>query len=74
MQGRADIMKTDTHGKAEAERKTKGVGCKFFGSILLFTGLLNSLVAFKSGLSRGRVDNALLISGAALLIIGSLRK
>jgi len=60
--------------KRVERRRPRGVGCRFFGSILIFTGLLNSMVALKAELSGSTIDYALLISGAALMVFGSIRK
>ena len=67
-------MKEENIDEAITAKRAKGVGFRFFGAILVFTGLLGLLVTLKTGLSTGAFDYILLISGAVLLLAGSLRK
>lgn len=67
-------MKEENLDEAISAKRAKGVGCRFFGSILVFTGLLGFMVTLKTDLSTGYFDYALLCSGAVLLLAGSLRR
>ncbi|MFQ5354523.1 MAG: hypothetical protein ACE5DR_06200 [Thermodesulfobacteriota bacterium] len=67
-------MKEEKLDEVMNTKRAKGVGCRFFGSVLVFTGLLGSMVSLKTGIGAGYFDYMLLISGAALLLVGSLRK
>ncbi|MFQ5479736.1 MAG: hypothetical protein ACE5DW_00470 [Thermodesulfobacteriota bacterium] len=66
-------MNNKTKDKTISTKKVRGVGWRFFGAILLFTGLLNTMITLKADLSADPFNYALLISGGALMFLGHLK-
>jgi len=66
-------METDNKDKAEGAKGAKGVASLIFGSMLLFIGLIDTMFAFKTGISGGTFNYIIILSGALLLITGLVR-
>jgi len=56
-----------------AGRPKRGVKRRFLGSVLVFTGLLNAMLALKGGLVPDRFNYMLILAGGALFASGVWR-
>ncbi len=66
-------MRTEDNGRARGAKGARGIVSLIFGSMLLFTGLLDTMFAFKTGIAGGTFNYIIIISGAVLLLTGLLR-
>ncbi len=64
-------QKIDESG--EGKKRTIGAGSLIFGSMLLFTALLDTMFSFKTGISGGIFNYIIFSGGAVLLLNGILR-
>jgi len=55
------------------KKRTIGAGSLIFGSMLLFTALLDTMFSFKTGISGGIFNYIIFAGGAVLLLNGFLR-
>ncbi len=58
--------------RGRTTKRRRGSLRKFFGCVLVFTGLLNTLLLLKAGLAAEGLDYALIVLGMALLASGLL--
>ncbi len=66
-------MNNEKKDKTNSAKRQKGVGWRFFGAVLLFTGLLNTMITLKGNLPSDPFNYVLLISGTFLMLLGYLR-
>ncbi len=57
----------------EEDAPKKGVKTKIFGVILIVLGVLNSMLSFRGGFEISSFQNAILVTGVVLYIIGVVR-
>ncbi len=64
-------MGQEIKGKAGEKNGAGGAGSLIFGSMLLFTALLDTMFSFKTGVSGG-LFNYIIISGGAIVLLNGL--
>lgn len=69
-------MQTDDARAEKRGVRTEGAGGtsglkQFFGCVLFFLGLLNTMLTFKGGLEPDPFNYLLMLSGAVILVIGA---
>lgn len=65
-----DFQKRERRGGMHRARGSRGVVYLIFGAMLLCIGLLDFIFAFKTGISGGRFNMVIILSGAVIFAIG----
>jgi len=66
-------MRQKIEESGDGKKRTIGAGSLIFGSMLLFTALLDTMFSFKTGISGGIFNYIIFSGGAVLLLNGLLR-
>ncbi len=59
--------------RAQQARPRKGVVTKLFGVILIFLGVLDSMVSWRGGFAVSEIYALMIVAGLALYAVGAIR-
>ena len=62
----------ENRGAPQAEPR-KGVVTKLFGVVLIFLGVLDSMVSWRGGFAVSEIYALMIVAGLALYVVGAIR-